>query len=91
MNKRDLDSKQRILSVIANDFGCQEIKEKLKISNDLINAAKKYLRTNGFDKDNVFMSSYKVYAKINLPILYLKDNKEALWKKFEATYPDEIK
>lgn len=37
------------------------------------------------------MSSYKVHSKTNLPILYLKDNKEALWKKFEATYPDGIK
>ena len=43
------------------------------------------------DKDNVSMSSYKVHAKTNLPILYLKDNKEALWKKYEATYPDGIK
>jgi len=43
------------------------------------------------DKDNVSMSSYKVDSKTNLLILYLKDNKEALWKKFEATYPDGIK
>jgi hypothetical protein len=31
MNKRGLDGKQRILSVIANDFGRQEIKEKLNV------------------------------------------------------------
>ena len=37
------------------------------------------------------MSSYKVDSKTNLPILYLKDTKEALWKKFESTYPDGIK
>ncbi|PKK57370.1 hypothetical protein RhiirC2_866515, partial [Rhizophagus irregularis] len=43
------------------------------------------------DKENVSMSSYKVHSKTNLPILYLKDNKDALWKKFEATYPDGIK
>jgi hypothetical protein len=43
------------------------------------------------DKDNVSMSSYKVDTKTNLPILYLKDNKQELWKKFEATYPDGIK
>ena len=37
------------------------------------------------------MSSYKVDANTNLPILYLRDNKQELWKKFEATYPDGIK
>ncbi|CAB4392380.1 unnamed protein product [Rhizophagus irregularis] len=47
INKRGLEGKQRILSVIANDFGRQEIKEKLNISNDLMNAARKYSRTNG--------------------------------------------
>jgi hypothetical protein len=31
MNKRGLDGKQRILSIIADDFGRQEIKEKLKV------------------------------------------------------------
>ena len=43
------------------------------------------------DKDNVTMSSYKVDSKTNLPLLYLKDNKKALWDKFEAIYPDGIK
>ena len=43
------------------------------------------------DKDNVTMSSYKIDTKTNLPILYLQDNKQELWKKFEATYPDGIK
>jgi hypothetical protein len=42
------------------------------------------------DKDNVTMSSYRVDQKTNLPLLYLKDNKKALWQKFEATYPDGI-
>jgi len=37
------------------------------------------------------MSSYRVDPKTNLPLLYLKDNKEALWQKFEATYLDGIK
>lgn len=31
INKRGLEGKQRILSVIANDFGRQEIKEKLNV------------------------------------------------------------
>ena len=37
------------------------------------------------------MSSYRVDPKTNMPLLYLKDNKENLWQKFEATYPDGIK
>jgi len=37
------------------------------------------------------MSSYHVDPKTNLPLLYLKDNKKALWQKFEAIYPDRIK
>ena len=37
------------------------------------------------------MSSYHVNPKTNLPLLYLQDNKEALWQKFEAIYPDGIK
>ena len=32
MNRRGLDGKQRILSIIADDFERQEIKEKLKVS-----------------------------------------------------------
>lgn len=43
------------------------------------------------DKDNVTMSSYKIDTKTNLPILYLQDNKQELWKKFETTYPNGIK
>ena len=37
------------------------------------------------------MSSYRVDPKTNLPLLYLKDNKESLWQKFEGIYPDGIK
>ena len=37
------------------------------------------------------MSSYAVDNKTGLPLLYLKDNKQTLWEKFEATYPDGIK
>jgi hypothetical protein len=34
------------------------------------------------------MSSYEIDKKSQLPILYLQDQKEALWTKFDATYPD---
>ena len=43
------------------------------------------------DKSNVTMSSYRVDSKTNLPILYLQDQKKALWSKFEETYPNGMK
>ena len=43
------------------------------------------------DKENITMSSYKIDPKTNLPILYLRDNKVALWKKFQQTFPDGMK
>ena len=43
------------------------------------------------DKNNITMSSYRVDPNTNLPLLYLKDNKQTLWEKFHATYPDGIK
>jgi|SRR5581483_1601866 len=43
------------------------------------------------DRENIAMSSYKVDPKTNLPILYLKDQKEALWHKFSEIYPDGMK
>ena len=43
------------------------------------------------DKANVNMSSYKMDAKTQLPVLYLKDQKSSLWEKFSATYPDGMK
>jgi hypothetical protein len=40
------------------------------------------------DKKNVNMSSYKSDNKTGLPVLYLQDHKQALWKKFHEQYPD---
>ncbi|RHZ85233.1 hypothetical protein Glove_69g36 [Diversispora epigaea] len=40
------------------------------------------------DKKNVNMSLYKSDNKTGLPILYLQDHKQALWKKFHEQYPD---
>src|SRR6266498_40850 len=37
------------------------------------------------------MSSYKVDPKTGLPILYLRDQKCDLWKKFIETYPNGMK
>jgi hypothetical protein len=43
------------------------------------------------DKANVSMSSYKVDPKTDLPILYLQDQKKALWEKFSEEYPNGMK
>ncbi len=40
------------------------------------------------NRENVTIISYKVDLKTNLPILYLKDQKKALWYKF---YPNGMK
>ena len=37
------------------------------------------------------MSSYQVDPKTNMPILYLKDQKSELWKKFLQEYPNGMK
>ncbi|RHZ82825.1 hypothetical protein Glove_103g290 [Diversispora epigaea] len=43
------------------------------------------------DRENVTMSSYKVDSKTGLPVLYLRDQKCDLWKKFIETYPNGMK
>ncbi|CAG8666078.1 12119_t:CDS:2, partial [Gigaspora rosea] len=47
INNCSINGKQRILSIIADSFERHEIREKLKISNDLMDAARKYSRING--------------------------------------------
>jgi len=39
-------------------------------------------------KDVVNMSSYRNHSKSGLPIMYLQDHKQALWKKFSEEYPN---
>ncbi|CAG8715152.1 21996_t:CDS:2, partial [Gigaspora rosea] len=46
LNNCGINGKQRILSIIADSFEWHEIREKLKISNDLMDAARKYSRIN---------------------------------------------
>src|ERR1043165_7384399 len=42
-------------------------------------------------KENVNLSSYKVDIKTELPLKYLSNQKEALWKKFHKLYPEGIR
>lgn len=74
-----------------NGPGCITISKPIVTRSRIPEVKDKEFEAFFADKDNVSMSSYKVHSKTNLPTLYLKDNKEALWKKFEATYPDGIK
>jgi len=37
------------------------------------------------------MSSYKSDSTTELPVYYLKNNKEALWEQFHEEYPNDIK
>ena len=43
------------------------------------------------NKSNVNMSSYKTDNESGLPVLYLQDCKQSLWKKFHEQYPDGMK
>ncbi|CAG8759178.1 7790_t:CDS:1, partial [Acaulospora morrowiae] len=42
-------------------------------------------------QNNVSQSSYQTDPKSDLPIVYLQDQKNVLWTKFENTYFDEIR
>ncbi|CAG8621854.1 2044_t:CDS:2, partial [Diversispora eburnea] len=65
--------------------------ENFRVGSTSLSLARKHARLNGPDKSNVLMSSYKVDAKTNLPILYLQDQKQASWYKFEEIYPNGMK
>ncbi|RIB04744.1 hypothetical protein C2G38_2221483 [Gigaspora rosea] len=73
------DEKRRILSIIADKFYYDTIKEKLSVSNYLITEARRYARINGpGDKANIIMSSYKTDSTTRLPVHYLKNTKNVL-------------
>ena len=42
-------------------------------------------------KDIVKMSSYRSHSKSGLPIMYLQDDKQTLWKKFSEEYPNGLR
>ncbi|PKB96295.1 hypothetical protein RhiirA5_377311 [Rhizophagus irregularis] len=46
-NKRGIDGKIRILSIIAENFTYKKLKEKLKVGNDIVNFARKHARLYG--------------------------------------------
>ncbi|PKY34156.1 hypothetical protein RhiirB3_453599 [Rhizophagus irregularis] len=98
-NKRGIDGKIRILSIIAENFTYKKLKEKLKVGNDIVNFARKHARLYGPGVPTLVktkrtvkltQSSYRV-DKNGLPILYMRDQKIKLWKKFEETFPNGMK
>ncbi|CAB5358019.1 unnamed protein product [Rhizophagus irregularis] len=45
-NRRDIDGKIRILSIIAENFRYNDLRKKLQVSPNTINSARKYARLN---------------------------------------------
>ena len=71
--------------------GCPALEKPLITRSKMPEVKEKEFELFFADKANVNMSSYKVDAKTQLSVLYLKDQKSALWEKFSATYPDGMK
>jgi hypothetical protein len=59
----------------------------MKILHEKLDELQKFLD----DKNNIVMSSYKTNNKTRLSVKYLKDIKEALWKRFSYQFLDSIK
>jgi hypothetical protein len=74
-----------------NGPGCPPIEKPQIHRNRFSEEAKKQFENFFSDKSIVNMSSYKVDSKTGLPVLYLKDTKDALWDKYSITYPNGIK
>ncbi|GBB98765.1 hypothetical protein RclHR1_33110001, partial [Rhizophagus clarus] len=106
-NSKGIDGKTRILSIIAEKFtykeiieqleviingpGCPALEKPIIVRSKMSEVKEKEFQLFFADKTNVNMSSYKIDAKTQLPVLYLKDQKSAFWEKFSATYPNGMK
>ncbi|RHZ84259.1 hypothetical protein Glove_84g140 [Diversispora epigaea] len=74
-----------------NGPGCPALKKPVIVHSKMPEIKEKEFQLFFADKANVNMSSYKIDAKTQLPVLYLKDQKSALWKKFSTIYSDGMK
>ncbi|PKY34945.1 hypothetical protein RhiirB3_455158, partial [Rhizophagus irregularis] len=61
-----------------------------KVGNNIINSARKYARLNGPGAPSL-INPKKTVDKNGSPILYMRDQKIKLWKKFEETFPNGMK
>ncbi|RIA84663.1 hypothetical protein C1645_831919, partial [Glomus cerebriforme] len=105
-NKHGIDGKIRILSIIAENFRYDELREKLQFSSfpfasdqvlfspNTINSACKYARLNGPGVMAIVKLKRKIHHMSEIKErefeLFFQD-KKALWTKFEETYPNEMK
>ena len=74
-----------------NGPGCKAIDKPIIVRKQMAEIKEREFELFFADKANVNMSSYHIDKKIQLPVLYLKDQKSALWEKFSATYSDGMK
>ncbi|CAG8778233.1 3781_t:CDS:2, partial [Cetraspora pellucida] len=88
-NKHTLNGKRHILSIIVDEFSYFELQHNLGVGKHTIAEAHKYAQN--YDYEIVNMSSYKTDTATNQPIIYLQDNKTALWKRFSEEYPNGMK
>ncbi|RHZ81289.1 hypothetical protein Glove_122g140 [Diversispora epigaea] len=96
VNPKGINGKTRILSIIGESFiingpGCPALKKPVIVRSKMPEIKEKEFQLFFADKANVNMSSYKIDAKTQLPVLYLKDQKSALWEKFSTIYSDGMK
>ncbi|UZO28005.1 uncharacterized protein OCT59_021551 [Rhizophagus irregularis] len=78
-------------SRINGPAGCPALEKPIIVRSKMSEVKEKEFQLFFADKANVNMSSYKMDAKTQMPVLYLKDQKSALWEKFSAIYPNGIK
>ena len=74
-----------------NGPGCPALEKPVIVRSKMSEVKEKEFQLFFADKANVNMSSYKMDAKTQMLVLYLKDQKSALWEKFSATYFNEMK
>ncbi|GBC08198.1 hypothetical protein RclHR1_07960014 [Rhizophagus clarus] len=74
-----------------NGSGCKVLDKPIIVCKQMVEVKEREFKLFFANKTNVNMSSYHIDKKTQLPILYLKDQKSALWEKFSAIYPDGIK
>jgi len=71
-----------------NGPGAKQIEKPIRTVSKLSQEKLEQFSNFFEDKANVIMSSYKTDAKTQLPVLYLKNTKKALWEKFSEQYPN---
>ena len=74
-----------------NGSGCKIIDKPIIVYKQIAEVKEREFELFFADKANVNMSLYHIDKKTQLPVLYLKDQKSALWEKFSVTYPDGMK